>query len=179
MATDRLMVTSWLWHGHYLTYISTPGNSNQRETPGWLGWSHRTQRHQVSFYTTKSRVPRKERASKGQKLVSLNSLLHRFRDLLVSWINDAFPVAAVANYHNLSGLKQEMYSLTVLKVRSLDAWCWQDHISSECSVKNPFFAFSSFWACCHSLTCSCVTGISAFTVTLSSLLCDHSPPGLF
>lgn len=49
-----------------------------------------------------------------------------------------YPVAATTNYHILSGLKQQIYHLTVLYTRSLKSGCGKNPISSERSRGEPF-----------------------------------------
>ena len=59
--------------------------------------------------------------------------------------------AAVINYYKCSGLKQLIYSLTVLEVRNLK-WLWQGCIFSGDSRKEPvFLPFMTSIGCLHFL----------------------------
>lgn len=50
--------------------------------------------------------------------------------------------ATITKYHKLSGLKQHIYSLIVLEVRSLRPRCWQGHVLSEGSREEFLIALS-------------------------------------
>lgn len=73
----------------------------------------------------------------------------------------SFPRAPITQLHKLSGLKTEMFRLTVVEARSLRSRCWQDHTPSagagEGLSQACLAASDSAWLVAASLCCLCLT----------------------
>ena len=69
----------------------------------------------------------------------------------VTRLEHSFPVAAVTNHRRLSGLKQQIYSLTAVKVRGLKSRCVRGTVRLEASGGVRFFTLLDFGGSKHSL----------------------------
>lgn len=85
------------------------------------------------------------------------------------------PRAAVTNYHKLHGLKQQVYSLSVLEVRSLKSGWRQVLAPSDGSREGSFFGHVQHLVVAgypwHSLVCGFITPVSAAVLAWSPPLC--------